>query len=160
MRCPSPPAARIVTGVNWRKSSAYPGTTAARIADYEVGLPPQATNAPLVLCHGDPTIGNVILSDADGKLYLIDWDGVILAPKERDLAHFGGKERDYVLRGYSEVAGTTTLNETILEFYSHQWNIGEIADFGGRILFETPSDEQNAHDVAEVKLFLDYSGLG
>ncbi len=39
---------------------------------------------PLVLCHADLHTWNVII-DTAGALWLIDWDGAVLAHKERDL---------------------------------------------------------------------------
>ena len=39
---------------------------------------------PLVLCHADLHTWNVMI-DGDGEPWLVDWDEVILAPKERDL---------------------------------------------------------------------------
>ncbi|HIS69487.1 MAG TPA: aminoglycoside phosphotransferase family protein [Candidatus Gallacutalibacter stercoravium] len=47
---------------------------------------------PFVLCHTDIHGGNV-MRDPKGKLYLIDWENVILAPKEADLFSF--YEEDY-----------------------------------------------------------------
>ena len=43
----------------------------------------------MVICHGDIHAGNVLLT-GDGALYVIDWDTVMLAPKERDLMFIGG----------------------------------------------------------------------
>jgi len=37
-----------------------------------------------VLCHADIHTANLLLSDND-KLYIVDWDETLLAPKERDL---------------------------------------------------------------------------
>lgn len=119
-------------------------------------------NAPFVLCHGDPSMGNVITS---GKhVSVIDWDGIIHAPKERDLMHFGADDQPDsapVFQGYAEAAGALEINPTIIRYYRHQWNIQEVADFGSRILFDDTADvEQKAHDLAKMREFLDYSGLG
>lgn len=38
----------------------------------------------LVVCHGEPSPGNVLFS-LDGTPHLLDWNTVILAPRERDL---------------------------------------------------------------------------
>lgn len=51
----------------------------------------QRQNAPYVLCHSDPSIGNTMA--AGDQIYVIDWDGIILAPKERDLMHFGADDQ-------------------------------------------------------------------
>lgn len=42
---------------------------------------------PFVLCHTDIHGGN-IMRDPKGKLYLVDWENVLLAPKEADLFSF------------------------------------------------------------------------
>jgi spectinomycin phosphotransferase len=39
---------------------------------------------PSVVCHGDPHLGNVLIG-ADERVWLIDWDDAVLAPRERDL---------------------------------------------------------------------------
>jgi spectinomycin phosphotransferase len=43
----------------------------------------------IVLCHADIHAGNVLLTE-DGALFVVDWDTIILAPKERDLMFVGG----------------------------------------------------------------------
>ena len=45
---------------------------------------------PVVLCHADPHLGNVIVGP-DREPWLIDWDDAVVAPVERDLLfHLGG----------------------------------------------------------------------
>ena len=41
-----------------------------------------------VLCHSDIHGGNVLLGEAD-SFFIVDWDDVIMAPKERDLMFIG-----------------------------------------------------------------------
>ena len=48
-------------------------------------------NLPFVLCHTDIHGGNLI-RDPQGKLWLIDWENVMLAPKEADLFAFCEEE--------------------------------------------------------------------
>ncbi|WP_409167485.1 phosphotransferase [Variovorax sp. H27-G14] len=43
----------------------------------------------LVPCHGDLHAGNVLVGD-DGRLAIVDWRALVLAPKERDLMFIGG----------------------------------------------------------------------
>lgn len=63
-----------------------------------------------VLCHGDMHAGNLFIT-RDGALYIVDWDTLILAPRERDLMFIGGaqgfagytpqQESELFYRGYS-----------------------------------------------------------
>jgi spectinomycin phosphotransferase len=58
--------------------------------------------ADLVLCHGDPHLGNLLLG-SDGRVWLIDWDDAVLAPRERDLM--------FVLGGGPAFAPPTGVDE-------------------------------------------------
>ncbi|KAF1017392.1 MAG: Stress response kinase A [Stenotrophomonas maltophilia] len=49
----------------------------------------QGERPPLHLCHTDLHAGNLLMAP-DGGLFLIDWDGLSLAPRERDLMFIGG----------------------------------------------------------------------
>ncbi|WP_405062256.1 aminoglycoside phosphotransferase family protein [Kribbella sp. NBC_01505] len=70
----------------------YAGTIDVLLAD-----DPPVPEGPRVVCHGDPHLGNVLVAE-DG-LQLIDWDDVILAPREQDLM--------FMLGGMGEVGPTT-----------------------------------------------------
>jgi spectinomycin phosphotransferase len=126
------------------------------IADFEAtATRARGADVSFVLCHGDPTGGNILVGE---KFYFIDWDGVILAPKERDLNFF--VDWPLVLEGYAEVAGNAPLDETILAYYRLQWNAQEIADYGVKILFEEQDEVQYKHDLFRMEDFLSYSGIG
>ncbi|MCO1596885.1 aminoglycoside phosphotransferase family protein [Micromonospora sp. RHAY321] len=43
-----------------------------------------ARPGPVVVCHGDPHLGNLLLGPG-GQVWLIDWDDAVLAPPECDL---------------------------------------------------------------------------
>jgi len=49
----------------------------------------QSRPAERVLCHTDIHGGNILIGD-DDRLYIVDWDNPLLAPKERDLMFIGG----------------------------------------------------------------------
>jgi spectinomycin phosphotransferase len=49
----------------------------------------QAQEPEFVLCHSDIHADNLLI-DPTGRLYIVDWDNPILAPKERDLMFVGG----------------------------------------------------------------------
>jgi spectinomycin phosphotransferase len=48
----------------------------------------QERSGPFVVCHADLHPGNIIRSP-DDQVFLVDWDEVMLAPKERDLLFVG-----------------------------------------------------------------------
>ncbi|MGZ0150805.1 phosphotransferase enzyme family protein [Kribbella sp. WER1] len=91
------------------------------IADLLTNRPP-APAGPRVVCHGDPHIGNVLVGDG---LHLIDWDDVILAPREQDLMFMLGgmgdvgpttpAQQEAFLHGY----GPHTLDEEAVHYYRH-----------------------------------------
>src|SRR2546422_2800124 len=94
-----------------------------------------------VNCHGEPSPGN-ILSSNDGEIHLLDWDEPIFAPKEKDLLFFKDNVEP-VMKGYSLFSKDSTIDRDVMEFYGHMWNLGEIAYYGSKILFENHSDAQN-----------------
>src|SRR5690606_3236499 len=62
------------------------------------------------LCHGDIHAGNLLV-DASDRVYIVDWDTLVIAPKERDLMFVGGgvggrwnkdREADWFFEGYGE----------------------------------------------------------
>jgi spectinomycin phosphotransferase len=55
-----------------------------QLASILLERPPQ-----LVPCHADLHAGNVLLGDGE-RLAIVDWDMLMLAPKERDLMFIGG----------------------------------------------------------------------
>ncbi|WP_020387434.1 phosphotransferase enzyme family protein [Kribbella catacumbae] len=58
----------------------------ARLAHYDALVREiEASDDPWVVTHGEPNSANV-LRTTDGRMRLIDWDSVLLAPRERDLA--------------------------------------------------------------------------
>ena len=63
------------------------------------GRPPEPTG-PKVVCHADPHLGNVLV---DQRLHLIDWDDVVLAPREQDLM--------FMLGGMDDVGPTSPEHE-------------------------------------------------
>jgi spectinomycin phosphotransferase len=85
----------------------------------------------LVLCHSDIHGGNVLISRND-KLYIVDWDNPILAPKERDLMFIGGgidtiwksqREEAIFYEGY----GKTEINIAALAYYRYERVVEDLA---------------------------------
>ncbi|HKF94629.1 MAG TPA: aminoglycoside phosphotransferase family protein, partial [Gammaproteobacteria bacterium] len=77
-----------------------------------------------VLCHADIHAANLLI-DANGRLFIVDWDTLILAPKERDLMFFGSgidnvwpsaREHALFYQGY----GATEVNPIALAYYRYE----------------------------------------
>lgn len=86
-----------------------------------------------VLCHADIHAANVLIG-ADGALYVVDWDTLILAPKERDLMFVGAgicgvwhsaHEEALFYRGYGEVE----IDSMALAYYRYERIVEDIAAY-------------------------------
>ncbi|MGH2352084.1 MAG: phosphotransferase enzyme family protein [Chloroflexota bacterium] len=97
----------------------------------------RATSPPLVLCHADFHTWNVLIDTAD-RLWIVDWDETVLAPRERDLMFVvGGLSADLVgprkeawfFAGY----GATTVDPLALAYYRYAWALSDIGDYGERV---------------------------
>ena len=92
----------------------------------------QAHSPEFILCHSDMHAGNILI-DADGALYIVDWDTPILAPKERDLMSVGGglmgdwrtpkEEETLFYQGY----GKAQIDPRALAYYRYERIIQDIA---------------------------------
>lgn len=99
----------------------------------------QSQSPPFVLCHADIHAGNVLI-DNDNRLYIVDWDTLIFAPKERDLMYAGGgqfgslrspqEEERLFFHGY----GQTQVNPVGLAYYRYERIVQDIAAFCEEIL--------------------------
>jgi spectinomycin phosphotransferase len=116
----------------------------------------QARSPEFVLCHADLHAGNFLL-DGNGAFYIVDWDTLTLAPKERDLMFIGGgllggwrtpeEEETLFYRAY----GQRDVDPIALAYYRYERIIQDIAVFCERIFSTngTGADrEQSFHYLA------------
>jgi hypothetical protein len=76
-----------------------------------------------VLTHREPHVGNTINTPDD--VVLIDWDTLLLAPRERDL--WSLIEEDPAVRAYYEDMADVRLNDDALALHSMWWNLTEVS---------------------------------
>lgn len=85
----------------------------------------------LCLCHGDIHAGNLLIDPA-GQLYLVDWDTLVLAPKEHDLMYIGAgiggiwnsdAEAAQFYAGY----GPAAISPAALAYYRYERIVQDIA---------------------------------
>ncbi len=109
----------------------------------ELGRLCQARSLPFVICHADFHTANILV-DAEGRLFIVDWDGTIFAPKERDLMFIVGEQSNKsaqeqtFLEGY----GVTEIDWQTIAYYRYEWVVQEIAEYA-ELVFLTP-------DIGEV----------
>ena len=85
----------------------------------------ESAGPEVVVTHGEPHPGNLILTD-DGVL-LADWDTVGLAPPERDLWMLDDGSPD-ALQPYVEASGRS-VDDTATSLFGLAWTLTEIAAF-------------------------------
>jgi spectinomycin phosphotransferase len=84
-----------------------------------------AGGGPAVITHGEPHPGNIMRSG--GRLLLIDWDTVGLAPPERDLWMVAG-DGTSAAGHYTELTGRRVCGAA-MDLYRLRWSLDDIALF-------------------------------
>jgi spectinomycin phosphotransferase len=101
---------------------------------------------PQVLCHADLHTWNVLVDTAQ-QMWIVDWDEIIMAPKERDLMFvIGGIARGLVdpdettsfLQGY----GDATIDRRALAYYRYAWTVQEMGAYAEEVFFLPELGEQ------------------
>lgn len=102
--------------------------------------------AAFTVCHADLHAGNIFIS-TDDHFYIVDWDTLILAPKERDLMFIGGgqgfsghtsqEEITLFYQGYDD----TLVNPMALAYYRYERIIQDIAAFCDQLLLTSEGGE-------------------
>jgi spectinomycin phosphotransferase len=129
---------------------------AARIRQREALGTPQER----VLCHADLHAANVV-AGADGSLSIVDWDELLLAPRERDLMFVRGSpiahvvtaaEADAFESGYGP--GSTHPDALLLAWYRVDWAVQDLTSWASEALRDGPAD-----DVARARARSLFDGL-
>jgi spectinomycin phosphotransferase len=108
-----------------------------------------------VLTHGEPHSGNVVQS-GEGRMVMLDWDTVALAPPERDLwmiNNASGAESDL----YSELTGRA-IDPAVLRFYGLRWEIQDIALFTIQLRESHEENEDTRVASAALRRYVEGSG--
>lgn len=111
------------------------------------------TSLPLVVCHADLHTWNVLL-DTTQQFWLVDWDEVTFAPKERDLMFvMEGIGRDLVsasetasfLQGY----GDDAINSDALVYYRYAWAAQDMGAYGEQVFFSPEVSVETRHEAVQ-----------
>jgi len=124
---------------------------AERLASMLQAQPPE-----FILCHGDIHAWNLLI-DTNGALYMVDWDTLILAPKERDLMFVGGglggnghtlqEEETLFYQGY----GQTQINPIAIAYYRYERIIEDIAVYCEQIFLSDEGGEDREQSLEHLK---------
>lgn len=107
---------------------------------------------PFVLCHADIHAANILI-DTNDVFYIVDWDTLTLAPKERDLMFVGGgqflnkrsaqAEEKLFYQGYGQVQ----TDPRALAYYRYERIVQDIAEFCDQILLTEAGAEDRARGL-------------
>jgi spectinomycin phosphotransferase len=123
------------------------------------------------LCHGDIHAGNILIAD-ENSFYIVDWDTLILAPKERDLMFIGGgvankwnteEEEKYFYTGYTGTSreaedrrtagrgstGYENIDFTLLRYYRYERIIVDLVEYYEQFFVED-LNEDNQRAIIET----------
>ena len=113
----------------------------------------QKQSLEYILCHADIHGWN-LLTDKEGAIYIIDWDTLIFAPKERDLMFIGAgisdsgraptEEKSLFYQGY----GQTNINQDAICYYRFERIIQDIGEYCEQIFL---SDEGGEDRIQSFK---------
>jgi len=117
----------------------------------ELGAVAQALDPPMVLVHTDLTPSN-LLRTPSGELFIVDWEGAMLAPAEHDLVLLTGEGFSTLLAEYIRVANRPRLYPQLFAYYFYRRNLEDLTDFLVQILHENTTDEQDRHDLHWLQL--------
>ena len=114
----------------------------------QLGRKVKEKSLDFVVCHSDIHTNNLLI-DTRGRLFVVDWDQPMLAPRERDLMFVtvGGyvpsaREETLFFQGY----GKTEMDELALTFYRFVRVVEDIGAFGEQVFLTEsgPETKQNA----------------
>lgn len=102
-------------------------------------------SGPYVFCHADLHPANLI-RDAHGHVFVIDWDDVMLAPKERDFIFVREGEADAFWEGY----GQPQVDWIALTYYRWERVVQDVIACADDMFFKDDLGEETRADIARL----------
>jgi len=130
----------------------------------ELGAGLRGRSFQRVLCHADIHAANILVAD-DGRIVLVDWDGPMLAPRERDLLFIVGsriarevepREEAWFFEGYGEIE----VDPEAIVYYRYERIFEDIAEAGRSVFTDSAvSESSRASEVGLVASFFGPGGI-
>lgn len=109
-----------------------------------------------ILCHGDIHAWNLLVTE-ENTFYIVDWDTLVFAPRERDLMFVGGglggnrfspdQEEALFYRGY----GPARIDPVALTYYRCERIVEDIAIYCDQILLSDEGGEDRWQSLEYLK---------
>jgi spectinomycin phosphotransferase len=99
---------------------------------------------PYVICHADLHARNLI-RDREGHVFVIDWDEVMLAPKERDFIFIREPQADAFWEGY----GQRERDWMVLSYYLWERVVQDVIEEAQNVCFKDDLAEETKADIAQ-----------
>jgi spectinomycin phosphotransferase len=105
----------------------------------------QRRAGPYVICHADLHAAN-LLRDQSGHVFVIDWDEVMLAPKERDFIFVRKPQAAAFWEGY----GQTEIDWVALTYYLWERVVQDLIACTQDVCFRDDLGEETRADIAQM----------
>jgi spectinomycin phosphotransferase len=100
---------------------------------------------PSVICHADLHPAN-LLRDPTGHVFVIDWDEVMLAPKERDFIFVRAPHAEAFWAGY----GQRGVDGRLLAYYLWERVVQDVIYYAHNVCFRDDWAEETRAEVAQM----------
>ncbi|HEU5379894.1 MAG TPA: aminoglycoside phosphotransferase family protein [Ktedonobacteraceae bacterium] len=105
----------------------------------------QSQTFPYVICHADLHARNLI-RDRAGHVCVIDWDEVMLAPRERDFIFIREPHAPAFFQGYGE----TEIDWSLLAYYLWERVVQDLIYYAQNVCFRDDWAEETRAQVAQM----------
>jgi spectinomycin phosphotransferase len=113
----------------------------------------QKQSGPSVICHADLHPGNIIRAGSN-RVCVIDWDDVMLAPKERDFLFVGEAPADGTIRPdtapFFQGYGALDIDWVALTYYLWERVIQDLIECAGEVYLRDDLGEASKAAAAEL----------
>jgi hypothetical protein len=111
----------------------------------------KGTGKEMVVCHTDLHGENLMMDDQE-NLYILDWEGAMIAPPEHDLFFFAWDDHfwNLFLPNYEREFGPLSLDSNVFGFYYYRRNLEDLTAWIVRILYHNTDEEQDQADLRWV----------